>query len=617
MEGTLTGTVHIWATYAILALTIIGLASEKIPTEIVSLLVLSGLLVLFEAFPISSPNGENPLDVGHLLAGFANPALIAVLALLIVGNGLWRSGALDWTLKLFLDQCGNHRRFAVGICFVTVFVASPFVNNTPVVVIFIPILEAIAQRFFVSPAKLMIPLSFIAILAGMTTLVGSSTNLLVSGTLSQLGRDPLGFFDFTVPGLVLASIGVLYVMLVAPFLLIGRESPARRLMAGRHRRFVAQFTVGHEAKLLKAQARFNLLGIRGMRLILVQRGEHPYLPPFDRLEIEVDDVLVVMATHDALAEAQTKFPRLMFSASGKEDLPINDKDRMAWLSRSQIVAEIMIAPGSQFSGQTLEEIGFRARYGCLVLGVERRSRVTRRLAGGALREGDVLVVQGDRAALDRIRQHRGVVVLDGTARPLPTAQTARTAGAIFTGTILVASTGFLPIAAAAVIGVALMLTTRVLTLNQAARAVDRQIFLMVGTSLALGAAMVETGAAAYLANGVIGLVGTSGPVATLSALFLLVALLTNVLSNNATAILFTPIALGLADALQADPMAFVLAVLFGANCSFATPIGYQTNLLVMGPGHYRFKDFMQAGGPLVLILWVAFSIFIPWYYGIL
>jgi len=617
MAEALAGTLHIWVTYVLVVAAVIGFASERFRIEVTSLLVLVALLVLFELFPIAGRGGENPLDTGRLLAGFANPALIAVMALLILGNGLWRSGALDWALRLFLDRIGKRRRLAIGICFATVFLASPFVNNTPVVVIFIPILETIMRRFSMTPSTVMMPLSFIAILAGMTTLIGSSTNLLVSGTLSQLGEEPLGFFDFTVPGLVLASAGLVYILLVMPRLLQRRHSPMQRFMTGKHRRFIAQFTVGNESKLVGAPARFNLLGIRGSRLILVQRGEHPHEPPFGGLRVREGDVLVVIATHDALAEAQTKFPHLMFSVSGKEDLPADEEEREAWLARGQMVAEVMIAPGSRLAGHSLEEIGFRARYGCLVLGIERRSRVTRRLTGNTLREGDVLVVQGDREALDRMREHRGVVVLDGTAQPLPAARAAKMAGAIFAATVFIASTGILPIAAAAVVGVALMLTTGVLTLNQAANALDRRIFLMVGASLALGAAMLETGAAAYLAQGVIGLVGAAGPAVVLSVLFLLVAMMTNILSNNATAILFTPIALGLASGLQTDPMPFALAVLFGANCSFATPIGYQTNLLVMGPGYYRFKDFVRVGGPLVGVMWITFSSFMPWYYGLL
>jgi di/tricarboxylate transporter len=277
MTEALAGTIHIWATYALVAAAIVGFASERIRVEITSLLVLVALLLLFEFFPIVGPDGENLLDTGRLLVGFANPALIAVLALLVLGNGLWRSGALDWALRLFLARIGNRRRLAIGTCFVTVFVASPFVNNTPVVVIFIPILETIVRRFSMGPSRVMMPLSFTAILAGMTTLIGSSTNLLVSGALSQLGEEPLGFFDFTIPGLVLASVGLVYIVLVMPRLLRQRHSPMQRFMTGKHRRFIAQFTVGNESKLIGAAAHSNLLSIRGSRLILLQRGEHPHV----------------------------------------------------------------------------------------------------------------------------------------------------------------------------------------------------------------------------------------------------------------------------------------------------------------------------------------------------
>lgn len=614
----LTGTLHIWATYGLVVAAILGFASDRVRVEITSLLVLVALLLLFEFFPIVGLDGKSVLDSERLLVGFANPSLIAVLALLVLGNGLWRSGALDWALRLFLDRVGNRSRLAIGICFATVFLASPFVNNTPVVVIFIPILETIAKRFSVGTSMVMMPLSFTAILAGMTTLIGSSTNLLVSGTLSQLGEKPLGFFEFTISGLVLASVGLTYVVIVAPRVLQRRHSPVQRFMTGKHRRFIAHFTIGNDSSLIGVAARFNLLGIRGCRLLLLQRDGHPYVPPFHGIKIREGDTVVVMATHSALAEALTKFPSLMFNVSEKVDLSASDMEREALLSRDQMVAEVMIAPGSRLAGHSLDEVEFRARYDCLILGVERNSRVTRRhLTDTLLREGDVLVVQGDRESLDRMRKHRGVVVLDGTAQPLPAARDAKIAGAIFAGTVFISSTGILPIAAAAVFGVALMLTTGVLTLNQATDALDRRIYLMVGASLALGSAMLETGAAAYLAQGIIALVGTAEPAVVLSVLFLLVALLTNILSNNATAILFTPISLGLASGLHADPVPFALAVLFGANCSFATPIGYQTNLLVMGPGYYRFSDFLRLGGPLVGVLWITFSLFVPWYYGLL
>ena len=603
--------IHAWATYLLVVVAIFAFASDRIRGEITALGILVALVLLFERYPLAPQAGAERIDTGRLLAGFANPALIAVLALLVLGQGLSRTGALDWALKAFLAVTGESVLLAIVICFAVVLIASAFVNNTPIVVIFIPILETIGRRFQIAPSGLMMPLSFAAILAGMTTLIGSSTNLLVSGAVTQAGLPALGFFEFAVPGLILAGVGMVYLALVAPRLLRRRISPTTRFTTGLHRRFVAQLSVGAESKLVGVKAAFNALEIKGTRLILMQRNERSIVPPFNEIEIQPGDVLVVLATSKALGELQTNYPHLTFNLTD-ESLPEDEEERKERLGRDQLLTEVMIAPGSRLVGQTLEEIGFRQRFGCIVLGLERRSHVIRRrLTGSVIREGDVLVVQGTRESLQSLRGHRGIIVLDGATQPLPPARAAEIAGVIFAATVVVAATGILPIAAAALVGVALMLATGVLTLRQAAFALDRRIFLMVAASLALGTAMMDTGAAAALAQGVIALSGGAGPPVLLSVLFLLVALLTNVLSNNATAILFTPIAIGLAKGLGADPMPFILAVLFGANCSFATPIGYQTNLLVMGPGHYRFGDFLRVGGPLVVVIWLAFSLMAP------
>jgi di/tricarboxylate transporter len=605
---------HIWMTYALVIVAIAAFAAERIRIEITSLGVLVALVVLFELVPLVPAAGQPRLDTERLVAGFANPALIAVMALLVLGHGLSRSGALDWVLRAFLNITGEHPAPAIIIAFGAVLVASAFVNNTPIVIIFIPILESIARRFGIPASALMMPLSFAAILAGMTTLIGTSTNLLVSGAMVQAGLKPLGFFEFTVFGVILAAVGLLYLVLVAPRLQRRRASPVTRFTTDARRHFVAQLTVGEEQKLVGRPAAFNVLGIRGARLVLVQRREQSHVPPFNNLEIRTGDTLVILATREALAEAQASYPHLMFNMGG-DDLPVDEEERKAWLGRDQMLTEVMIVPGSPFVGQTLEEIGFRSRFNCLVLGLERQSHVIRqRLTGRAIREGDVFVVQGTRESLDSLRTARGLIILDGATRPLPPARAAETAGVVFTGTVVVAATGLLPIAAAALAGVAIMLATGVLTFREATEALDRRIYLMVAASLGLGVAMMDTGAAAYLARGVIGAFGGTGPAVMLSVLFLLVALLTNVLSNNATAVLFTPIAIGLAQGLEQPVTPFVLAVLFGASCAFATPIGYQTNLLVMGPGYYRFGDFLRVGGPLVLLIWLTFSLLAPWYY---
>jgi len=453
-------------------------------------------------------------------------------------------------------------------------------------------------------------------LAGMTTLIGSSTNLLISGTMEQLTGRPLGFFEFTVPGLGLAAVGIAYLVFIGPRLLKDRSSPMGEITESPNRRYIAQLTVGESSKLVGNEVSGDLLGISGSRVILLQREEQAFSPPYDGIATQPGDTLVILATLEALAQAQTTYPHLHFAVSD-EDLPADDEEAKARRGADQMLAEVMVAPGSRFEGGTLKEAGFHANFGCLVLGIERRAHVIRKgITDLRMRPGDILVIQGSREDLDRVRASHDFVVMDGSAQSLPAPHLAQLAGVIFAATVVSAAAGILPIAVAAFAGVALMVTTHVLTLRQAVKAVDRRIFLLVGASLALGQALTHTGGAALIADGLIGALADSGPAVLVSILFLGVAVMTNLLSNNATAVLFTPIAIGLAQGLGTDPLPFVLAVLFGANCAFATPIGYQTNLLVMGPGYYTFSDFVRTGGPLVLVMWLAFTLLIPWYYGL-
>jgi len=600
----------------LIALAVILYATERLSIERTSIIILAALMLIFELAPLAPQPGQQKIDAALLLRGFANPALIAVICLLIVGEGLARTGALDWLVRFILRVTGDNGHAAILLTFATVLVAGAFLNNTPVVIMFIPILESVVRQHQIAPSRLMMPLSFIAIMAGMTTLIGSSTNLLISGSMEQLSGRPLGFFEFTIPGLGLAAVGIAYLVLAGPRLLKHRSSPMGEITESPNRRYIAQLTVGESSKLVGQEVSSDLLGISGSRTILLQREEQAFAPPFAGIEARPGDTLVILATLEALAQAQTTYPHLHFAVSD-EDLPANDEERKARLGADQMLAEVMVVPGSRFEGGTLKEAGFHANFGCLVLGIERRAHVIRKgITDLRIRPGDILVVQASRADLDRVRASRDFVVMDGSAQSLPAPHLAQLAGIIFAATVISAATGLLPIAVAAFAGVALMVTTHVLPLRQAVKAVDRRIFLLVGASFALGQALTETGGAALIAGGLIGALADAGPIVLISALFLGVAVMTNLLSNNATAILFTPIAIGLAQGLGADPLPFVLAVLFGANCAFATPIGYQTNLLVMGPGYYTFGDFVRTGGPLVLVMWLAFTLLIPWYYGL-
>jgi len=357
-----------------------------------------------------------------------------------------------------------------------------------------------------------------------------------------------------------------------------------------------------------------------MTVRMIQRGEHAILPPFENLRLIPNDVVVVAATRRALTEALAQNRRLQadLATPSEEETPKDtQKERTARGRADQVLAEVLVAPASRMIGRNLEQIAFRHSYNCLVLGIQRRSRMIRsRMTEIRLEAGDVLLILGRPEDVAALRNNRDVVLMEWSQTALPAFHHAQRASVIFLAVVTAAATEVVPIVVAALTGAMAMIATGCINLRQASRAIDGRLVMIVGATLALGTALQETGAAMYLAHGLVFGLEHAGPSLVLSAFFLLVAVLTNVLSNNAAAVLFTPVGIAIAEQLGTDPMVFVYAVIFAASCSFATPIGYQTNLLVMAPGHYRFVDFIRAGGPLLLLIWLSFSIFAPWYYSI-
>ena len=610
---------QMWVVLALVAGSLVLYAWERISLELTSMTIIAVLLLFFNIFPLNNADGDNLLGPAAIMSGFANPALMTVLSLLVVGQALVLTGGVSYIAGLITEHGGKNASLAIFVGLFVVMLLSAFLNNTPVVVIFIPIIQALADRIKRSPSSLMIPLSFAAILGGMTTLIGSSTNLLVSSSLIELGMDPLEFFEFSVVGGVLALFGFVYVLLIAPRLLPALASMSSRLTKpdGSGKQFIAQITVGPASKMIgtKPVAGF-FKNLPNVTIQMIVRREHADLPPFDEhMEIQPGDVLVVAATRKALTEALQKDPGLLHAeAAAVHQEPGNGNSEN---KSSQLLAEVMLPPGSRLIGFNLEQIGFRYQYKCLVLGIQRRSRMIRtQMTEIRLEAGDVLLVQGRSEDVEALRTIRDVVLLEWSTRALPRPFHARRAAFIFLGVIGLAATSIVPIMVSSFIGAGLMIASGALNMRQAARAIDRKIVLLVAAALALGNALQATGGASYVADILLSaLQGAPAPV-ILSVFFLMVAGFTNVLSNNACAVLFTPIGIGMAQKLGVPPHVFAIAVVMAANCSFASPVGYQTNLLVMGPGHYRFVDFLKSGTPLILLLWVVFSLFAPWYYGI-
>ncbi len=593
-------------------------ATEKLALEVTSLAVICALMVVFHLLPVPGPDGTNLLDAKSLLTGFANPAMLTVLALLILGEGLNRTGALDSAAGLVHAASRGRPVAAIGLALLLVAAVSAVLNNIPVVVLFIPIMQALAVRSNRPSGRYMMPLSFAAILGGMTTLIGSSTNLLVSSAMIELGEAGFSFFSFTVPGLVVASVGMVYVIFVLPKLLPEREGETATAQR-EAKQFKAQITVKRHGRLdgLTPSAGF-FPTLPNITVLSVERDGEVFLPPYDENPLQPDDVLVVAATRERLLQFHKENPgALTPDIMGRSGLArIVDKDA-PWQSGAQSVAEVMVTPASRMVGRTLDTIGFRYRHDCVVLGIERRTRMARtRPTDIPLAPGDILLIQGRRSDIEALRGSQEVVLMEWSAEDLPQPHHAKRAGLIFAATIAAAATGLLPTEVATLTGAAAMVISGAMSAEDAIRAIDHKIILLIAAALSLGAAMHATGGASFLAQGLIQVLGVDSPAVVLSGFFLLTAALANILSTKATAVLFTPIAVAVAHAVDVPAEAFAVAVVFAANCSFASPVGYQTNLLMMAPGGYRFKDFIKAGLPLLILCWITFSLFAPVWYGL-
>ncbi|MBL4784442.1 MAG: SLC13 family permease [Cohaesibacteraceae bacterium] len=602
--------IHMMLTMVIIIVTICAYAAERVSIEVISIASLCAFLVLFTAFPYTTSSGDQ-ITPEQLLSGFANPALITVLSLLIVGQALFQTDALERPATI-LAKMGKKSGW---IAFVGVYLIaalfSAFINNTPVVVMLLPIVVAIAAGQRLSTSKVLMPLSFITILGGMTTLIGSSTNLLVASSALKFSGLELGFFDLTGIGSMMFAIGAVYALFIMPRLLKPRQSMADEIKGGTGKQFIAQIPITYDHPLVGTEAVSGLFpAFKDMTVRLIQRGEHPFLPPFENLSLQPGDVVIVAATRQALTKAL---------AGGKAGIPASEDDD----TENNIpppdftLAEAIVPPGSRLISRTVEQAGFRSETGCVVLGIQRRNRMPRMAMNHIrLEAGDVLLVGAPRASIEGLRANRDLLLVEFSTADVPHRPFAPRALVIFASTVIAAATGVVPIVTAALGGAFLMIASNCLNLRQAGRAFDGRIMLLIGASLASAVALEKTGGAELIAGAVVDAMAGQSVAFLLSGLFLLIAVMTNILSNNATAVLFTPIALSIAAQTGQDPVPFVVCVIIAANCSFATPIGYQTNLLIMGPGHYRFSDFFIAGIPLVILIWLSFSIIAPWYYGL-
>jgi len=604
--------VHAVAVLFLSVLALILFTREKIQLESSSFLVLIFLTVGFELFPFKV-NGSalHAVDFFH---GFGHEALVAVCALMIAGQGIVRTGALEPVGRMLARFWKISPNLSLLLTlFVGAFI-SAFINNVPVVVLFLPILINVSLRTGMKASSVLMPMGFATLLGGTCTTIGTSTNLLVVSVAAEMGLKRFEMFDFLVPAVIAGSIGIAYLWLIVP-----RIIPERKLTLAdtSPRVFSAHLVIleggAVEGKTL-ADARKMVDG--GMKVTSVERGADNFIIPFPSMVLRVGDHLIIRDTPERLKEFEKLLEGTLYT-DHLENEPVDDEHPLK--AEDQQIAEVVIIEGSRFQGRTLSGLRFVDRYGLITLAIHRAGKPLEKrhdeVKDIRLKAGDILLVQGPREQIASLKKEKDFLILDATT-DLPFAQKAPLALLIMLGIVVSAAFGIMPIAISAPTGALLMILTGCLGWRDATSALSAQVILIVVASLALGVALLKTGAANYLALLFVTVVGDASPTVTISGLMLLMAILTNILSNNAAAVIGTPIAISIASQMGQPPEPFVLAVLFGANMSYATPMAYKTNLLVMNAGEYTFNDFLRVGIPLVLIMWATLSFLLPVIYGI-
>ena len=584
-------------------------AIDKFSMVFKSIVILTFLLIFFSIFPFIGKDGENLLNPQNILSGFSNTSLITVISLLILGQGVVNTRVLDGFISNFLQYFPNNSQIVIIVSLIFVLILSAFINNTPVVIIFIPILQSVVKKSNQSIGKYLMPLSYAAILGGMITIIGSSTNLLVSDSLKRYSNIEISFFEFAIPGTIIALCGLIYIIIFSKYLLTDRSPISNQLVKDGKNNFITKIIINDNSKLIGKKANEGTLeGLENSKILMIQRGEHAEHGPFYSFILEKGDILVISTSREQLTSILSQ------NIGSIESFDENEEDKD---SKNQVITEAMVTPSSSLVGNTIENISFRYRYGCIVIGLERKSKIiTTNIGELPLEPGDTLLIQGDKKSIKALRTKSDLLPMEWTTSEIQNSDIAKISLFIFLSVVLLGAFEVLPLVVASLIGVVSMITFKVLSVRQVLRSVDNNLLLLIVTSLALGKVIQVTGAANFLSEWLLLVLDGSSPLTILLCFYALVSLTTNFISNNACAVLFTPIAIDIAEKLNVDPKIFAIALIFSVNTSFATPLAYQTNLLVMGPGHYKFIDYVKFGLPLTFICWIVFFLIFPVIYEI-
>lgn len=593
-----------WLMLGIMALVVFALANNRSPD-----VVLLGALVLSAAVGIVSPE--------EALMGFSNSGLLTVAGLFVVAAAMRETGALDSMGRLMLGRIRTERGVILRMA-IWVPAISAFLNNTPIVAMFIPVLNQWCRNNSISPSRLLMPLSYLAILGGTCTLIGTSTNLVVNGMMVNAAEHapeleqslrPMGFFELGYVGLPYAIVGIVYLTFVGGRLLPQRKDFMERLEET-SREYLVNMRIDAGCPLIGQQVEAaGLRHLTGLFLIEIYRDGRVISPVGPREELEEEDVLTFTGVVDSIVELE-RIPGLM---------PIADESYITEAAerRYQMLAEAVVSPASPLIGKTIRDANFRAMYNAAVVAVSRGGqRLKGRVGDIVLRAGDTLLLQVGSHFHDAHRNNPDFLLVSGVqeSRAVRHEKAALSMGLLVLLVIFLAFGFFGDTAIAALLIAMVMIASRCISASQARQSLDWRTLITIAAALGLGKALVNSGLVGVVTDAVGGAIDGTGPWAPylmLAAVYLLTAMITEMVTNNAAAALMFPFGVAMAVSLDVDPRPYAMAVTFAASAAFVTPLGYQTNLMVYGPGGYKFTDFVRVGLPLSLVLLVIATFLIP------
>jgi len=598
------------AIYILLALVVVAFFREWGPPDIVALGAM-GVLLILGIMPLEDKIADGIVTQKGILRVFSNGAPITVACMFVLSAGLERTGAIEAMGRFFSRVAGKTELRVMLVMMLMVALLSAFVNNTPIVVIFLPIVLAHARAENLRASKLLIPLSFASILGGTCTLTGTSTNLVISGIAQDYGQAPIGMFEVTKLGVIYAVVGFAYLALIGRKLLPRRISLSELIDSDTTREVLTQFQVEPGSSLVGKTLVETLLKSHPKAQVLeVRRRGRTLETPLNELVVHEKDRLLIRVHGRGFKQLREE-GGIRFE--GQDDLSLTQLE-----TRELKMLEGIVGPNSGMVGKTLKEIGFRRNHGINVMAIHRQGVNLRDdFSTVKLAFGDTLFMEGPPEAFNRLQGQRDFVSISDTPAVTVVTKKAWVAAGIAVLFAAGASLNILGVPALALLVALAMVVTGCVTAKQAYDSVQWEILFLIFGMLALGMALDQSGAASQLVNGVMAVCGGFSPFVILAIVYLLSSILTELISNNAVAALLTPLVVGIAEKIPyegivgVDPRPFLMALVFGCSASFATPIGYQTNTYVYGAGGYKFGDFPKVGVPLNLILWIVASILIP------